>query len=185
MNRKQGILSSALALTMALSMSVPAFAAGIDTAGGTGQAPVTLTAEGATFSVAVPTSLPINVAADGTVATATDAKIVNNGAGAVIVTALAATGADDWELVDFDSADMAAAKVNSHKIAMEINGDKTTADDTISFTAGNWASIAGKNDGNTDELAITYNAKVPAQSAAISDLTVVDVVFTIDWDAAA
>ena len=41
----------------------------------------------------------------------------------------------------------------------------------------------GVNDGNTDELPIIYDAKVPAQATSLSDLTVANVIFTVGWDA--
>lgn len=60
-------LALVLALVMAVSMmAVGATAAEVTTAGSTGEVPVKLTVEGATFSVTVPTELPISVAADGT-----------------------------------------------------------------------------------------------------------------------
>ena len=187
---KKNILSASMAAMMAMSMGAPVFAATdgaitIATEGGTGSVPVELTAEATTFSVTLPTALPITVDGEGVVTTATDAKIVNNSAGAVIVSNLAIAGVGDWEIVDFDSADMSTEKVGAKKVAMEINGDKTTADDTISFTQSNWPSIAGVNDGDTDELALDYDAKVPAQASAISGENVADVVFTVGWDAVA
>ena len=183
--KSKKILTSLLALSMATSMmAVPVFATGI-TVGADGEGaevPVELTTEAATFSVTVPTSLPISVAADGTITTATDAKIVNNGCGAVLVTNVAIEGIDTWEVVDFDSADMTKEKVGATKVAMKINNDVTTGDDAITFTQSNWTSIAGKNDTDTDELAITYEAKVPAQAAALNDVSVCNVTFTVGWD---
>ncbi|MDD3778453.1 MAG: hypothetical protein PHX26_00165 [Proteiniphilum sp.] len=141
-----------------------------------------LSTEAAAFSVTVPTSLPIHVAADGTVTTATSAAIVNNSHGAVKVTGLSVSGIGDWTIVGFDSANMPAEKVNAHKIAMSINGDKTTADDTITFTAANFPKLDGVNATASDELPVTYHAKVPAQSGALDAVAVVDVTFTIGWD---
>ena len=178
---KNKFVAGLLVVSALAAMPMPAFAADISTAGGRSSVPATLTTEAATFSVTVPAALPINVSATGEVTTSPDVKIVNNSSGAVKVTGMTIAGEGDWEIVDFDSANMAAEKVGTHKVAMQINGDKTTADDTIGFTAASWTSIAGKNDGDTDEFTIAYNAKVPAQKEA---LTVANVTFVVGWDVA-
>ena len=43
----------------------------------------------------------------------------------------------------------------------------------------------GANATNTDELAITYDAKVPAQATELNGAVVANVVFTIGWDTVA
>ena len=65
---KKTIVCAALALVMLCACASPAWAAGIDTAGGTGTSPVTLTVTPAVFSVTVPTDLPVTMTADGTIA---------------------------------------------------------------------------------------------------------------------
>ena len=83
------IISLILAICMIASLAISASAANtVDASGGTGTSTVTLssTADGSIggdpaatkMSVTVPTVLPIAVGTDGTVSTATDAKIVNN-----------------------------------------------------------------------------------------------------------
>ena len=106
------ILSSVLALCLAASMAVPAFADGPSAsdetavgADGTGTSRVMLTigdgdnddAPGSgngNFSVTVPTVLPFVVDNDGTVHVATNAKIINKSNGPVEVAGVAATGAN-------------------------------------------------------------------------------------------
>lgn len=182
----KGIFTTMLAAGVVASLALPTFATNITTDGGNSSVPVELTAEAATFSVTVPTALPIEVDADGTVNVADDVAIVNNSPGAVKVTNMTITGAGNWAIVDWDSADMSTEKVGSTKIAMVINNDKTIADSgdgkLITFTEDNFPKMAGKNDGDTDELPITYDAKVPAQATELSDLTIANVVFTIGWD---
>ena len=89
-------ISLILAICMLASLAISASAANtVDASGGTGTSSVTLssTADGSIggdpaatkMSVTVPTVLPIAVGTDGTVSTATDAKIVNNSFGAVKV----------------------------------------------------------------------------------------------------
>ena len=180
MKTMKTFLAMVMALSMVACMATTAFAADlsafdgagvkIDATDGAGEVPVKLYAEGTTFSVTVPTSLPVSVDANGAVTVATDAKIINNSFGAVKVTDLKVAATGGWALVDYDSAD--------------INGEKTTGADAISFTAGNWNRMEGKNATDSDELAITYNAKVPAQSAAINGSTVANVTFTVAWDLA-
>ena len=80
------ILSLVLALSLCLCMGVTAFAAEIDTDGGAGTTPVSLssTKDGTiggdpaatAMSVTVPTALPMAMAQDGSVTTADNCKIV-------------------------------------------------------------------------------------------------------------
>ena len=89
MKNTKKIISLVLAICMLASLAISASAANtVDASGGTGTSSVTLssTADGSIggdpaatkMSVTVPTVLPIAVGTDGTVSTATDAKIVNN-----------------------------------------------------------------------------------------------------------
>ena len=168
---------------MAVSMmAVDSLAANITTSGSTGEVPVKLTVTGATFSVTVPTELPISVAADGTYTYATDAKIVNNSRGQVKVTNVTVIGVGDWEIVSYDGTDMSQEKVGAQKIALQINGEKTTADDTITFSSANWAVMDGASETTSDELPITYAAKVAPQAETLTGESVVTVVFTIGWN---
>lgn len=178
------LLSGMLAMALACGLAVPAFAADVSTAGGTGNVPVELTVETPTFSVTVPTSLPVSLKADGSVVTSNSVKIVNNSYGAVKVTNMTIAGADGWATVDYDTANMSAEKVDSKKIAMKINNDKTTGANAISFTSSNFPKMDGVNASTSDELSITYDAKIPAQSAQLTVAkTICNVIFTVGWDA--
>ena len=65
-------------------------------------------------SVVVPTALPVAVGTDGTVSTATDAKIINNSFGAVKVANISIEAAQGWSLAAFgDKASLAHEKVNT------------------------------------------------------------------------
>lgn len=175
------VLSMVLGLTLLISLAIPVFAAELNTAGGDSSVPVTLTSTAATFSVTVPTALPITVSADGTVTTANDVKIINNSPGAVKVTNMTISSGE-WTEVDYDTIDVAALQTDSYVLAMNINGDKTTADDSITFTPTNWPKMDGKNATTSDELPITYDAKLSIQTAENNDVTIATVVFTIGWD---
>ena len=174
------VLSSVLAVAAVATMGINAFAADVTTAGGDGKSDVLLTAEGATFSVTVPMNLSVSVDADGEVTVANDVKIINNSHGQVQVTNVTIAGANDWATVDY-ATDMTKEKVGAKKIGFLINNDTTTGADAISFTQDNFPVMDGKNDSDSDELPITYNAKLPAQKTAINGDKVADVTFTIGW----
>lgn len=178
---KKKIITITLAAMLVLSSFVGAFAAEVGTAGSTGTTPVTLTVEeGATFSVTVPTSLPITVNAAGAVTTATSGKIINNSHGAVQVTNVDLNAADGWTIIPFDS-DLSTVKVGTKNIGLKINNIESVAGALGAFNAAGFPVIAAKNDTTSDELAIAYDAIVPAQAAALTDEKVLDVVFTIGW----
>ena len=174
------LTSVLLALIMLSTIPVSQVSA-IEVSGSEGSVPVVLTADAATFSVTVPASLPISVDSDGVVTTAESARIINNGHGAVIVEGISITGQGDWTTVDYDSSNMQSEKVGTKKVAFEINGEKTTGENTISFNKANFPKIDGKNDSDTDELKITYNAKLPAQAGALTEEKIVNVIFTVAW----
>ena len=78
------------------------------------------------MSVTVPTVLPIAVGTDGTVSTATDAKIVNNSFGAVKVNSVSIEAAQGWSLAAFgDKATLAHEKVNSNKFGFSSSASAT------------------------------------------------------------
>ena len=89
------IIAVILAFCAVCAFSATAFAAEIDTSGGSGTTPINLTTtndgldgEATTptkLNVIVPTSLPMAMKDDGSVVTATDCKIINNSYGAVRV----------------------------------------------------------------------------------------------------
>ena len=127
MKNTKKIVSLVLAICMLASLAISASAANtVDASGGTGTSSVTLssTADGSIggdpaatkMSVTVPTVLPIAVGTDGTVSTATDAKIINNSFGAVKVANISIEAAQGWSLAAFgDKASLAHEKVNSNK----------------------------------------------------------------------
>ena len=119
MKNTKKIVSLVLAICMLASLAISASAANtVDASGGTGTSSVTLssTADGSIggdpaatkMSVVVPTVLPIAVGTDGSVATASDAKIINNSYGAVKVNSVSIEAAQGWHLTAFgDKATLA------------------------------------------------------------------------------
>lgn len=178
------IVSTVLAVSMLASMAMPVFAADITTAGSTGTTNAVVTAAPITFNVTVPTELPVNIDASGVVTTGVNAKIVNNSAGAVLVTGVTFTPSSNWKAVSYDK-DMSAIKVDTKEVGFTINECKTGEDGALVFNQLQFPSIAAKNESATDELALTYSMKVPAQKTALENVKVGDVVFTVGWDAVA
>ena len=134
MKNMKKLVSLLLAVCLMASLAIGASAAEpttVDVSGGTGTSSVTLssTADGSIggdpaatkMSVTVPTVLPIAVGTDGTVSTATDAKIVNNSFGAVKVNSVSIEAAQGWSLAAFgDKATLAHEKVNSNKFGFSL-----------------------------------------------------------------
>ena len=140
------ILSLVLALTMCLSLGISASAAEIDTSGGSGSTPVSLTTSNdglgedtdgdgipdgpgtvtpTKMSVVVPTALPMAMSDDGTVVTATDCKIINYSYGSVRVKTVTISAASDWNLTAFGpKSSLASEKVDANKLgfALSIGG---------------------------------------------------------------
>lgn len=174
-------LRSVMLFGLLLSFSTTALASEM-TSVGTGQVPVTVTAEPAAFSVTVPSTLAVNVSATGEVTTASTVKIINHSHGAVKVTNVGVTGTEGWVTVDYDTAQMHKEKVGSKKVALTLNGSKTTGADTFKFESANFPKLDGANATDSDELVVSYSAKVPAQATSLSGQSVVNVVFTIGWD---
>ena len=177
MKNTKKIVSLVLAICMLASLAISASAANtVDTSGGTGTSSVTLssTADGSIggdpaatkMSVTVPTVLPIAVGTDGTVSTATDAKIINNSFGAV--------------------------KVNSNKFGFSLclgDGEKKMTDDknaskqTLLTDAINGCFMSGVGDTSANSIGIAYDAIVTPVSEAVTNTAIASVLFIIAWDA--
>ena len=199
------IVSLVLALSLCMCMGVTAFAAEIDTSGGAGSTPVSLSStddgtlggdpSATALRVTVPTALPMAMNQDGDVTTATDCKIVNNSFGAVRVASVTITAADDWSLTAFgDKSILAGEKVDSNQLGFAISiggGDVMTTDDSNADTqalisapiAGCFMTGVGDTTGNT--VVIDYDAIVTPLSNAVTNATVANVVFIVEWDTAA
>lgn len=199
------IVSLVLALSLCMCMGVTAFAAEIDTSGGAGSTPVSLSStddgtiggdpSATALRVTVPTALPMAMNQDGDVTTATDCKIVNNSFGAVRVASVTITAADDWSLTAFgDKSILAGEKVDSNQIGFAISiggGDMMATDNSNENTqalisapiAGCFMTGVGNQNGNS--VAVNYDAIVTPLSNAVTNATVANVVFIVEWDTAA
>ena len=196
-------ISLILAVCMIASLAISASAANtVDVAGGTGTSSVTLssTADGSIggdpaatkMSVTVPTVLPIAVGTDGTVSTASDAKIVNNSFGAVKVASVNIEAAQGWALTAFGNKDtLAHEKVNSNKFgfqialgngAAQITDNKNASKQTLLDTAIEGCFMSGVGDQTANSVEVTYDAIVTPVSEAITNTSIASVLFVIAWD---
>ena len=203
MKNTKKIVSLILAVCMIASLAISASAANtVDVAGGTGTSSVTLssTADGSIggdpaatkMSVTVPTVLPIAVGTDGTVSTASDAKIVNNSFGAVKVASVNIEAAQGWALTAFGNKDtLAHEKVNSNKFgfqialgngAAQITDNKDASKQTLLDAAIEGCYMSGAGDQTANSVEVTYDAIVTPVSEAITNTSIASVLFVIAWD---
>lgn len=198
-------LALALALSMCVCMSATAFAAEIDTSGGSGSTPVSLTStddgtsggdpSGTAMSVTVPTALPMTMSQTGDVTTADNCRIVNNSYGAVRVKSVEITAASGWSLTAFgDKSTLAREKVDSNKLgfAIRIGGGTQCATDASNANTQALIStpvagcyMTGAGDTTANSVVIDYAAIVTPLSGAVTNATVANVIFIIEWDTAA
>ena len=204
MKNTKKIVSLILAICMIASLAISASAANtVDASGGTGTSSVTLssTADGSLdgdpsatkMSVVVPTVLPIAVGTDGSVATASDAKIVNNSFGAVKVANVSIEAAQGWSLAAFGSKDtLAHEKVNSNKFGFQLaigggaaaaTDNKNASKQTLLDSAVEGCFMSGVGDTSANSIGIAYDAIVTPVSEAVTNAAIASVLFIIAWDA--
>ena len=198
-------ITLALALCMALSASICASAAEVNTDGGSGSTPVYLSStedgtldgdpSATAMSVTVPTALPMAMSQTGDVTTADNCQIINNSYGAVRVKSVNITTANGWRLTSFgDKSTLASEKVDSNKLgfALSIGGSTQVMTDTSDESsqylisapiAGCYMSGIGNTSGNA--VSVDYDAIVTPLSNAVTNANIANVVFVIEWDTAA
>ena len=198
------IVSLVLTVCLMASLAIGASAANtVDASGGTGTSSVTLssTADGSIggdpaatkMSVTVPTVLPVAVGVDGTVSTASDAKITNNSFGAVKVNSVSIEAEQGWNLTAFgDKATLAKEKVDSNKFgfsislgkgAAQVTDNKNASKQTLLEAAVEGCYMSGVGDTSANSIGITYDAIVTPVSEAVVNASVASVLFVIAWDA--
>ena len=199
------IISLCFALCMICALSVSAFAADIDTNGGSGSTPVNLSStddgtiggdpSATAMSVTLPTALPMAMAQNGDVTTADNCQIVNNSYGAVRIASVTITTANGWKLTAFgDKTTLANEKVDSNKqgFALSVgNGTQTVTDNSDASSqrlisapiSGCYMSGVGNSAGN--KVDVEYSAIVTPLSSPVTEATVATVIFVVEWDTAA
>lgn len=198
------LIALCLALATIFSFTVFASAAGTDisASGDSASASVNLssTVDGSldgdpaptAMSVTVPTVLPIAVGTDGTVTTATDAKIVNNSYGAVRVASVTLEAAGGWRLTAFgNKSSLASEKVDSNKLGFSITLGNGAAKNTIagSSTSQQLLSapetgcyMSGVGDAARNSVSVKYDAIVTPVSKAVTNTGIAAVLFVVEWD---
>jgi len=169
----KSITSIFLSLTLMASLSTAVFATDITTDGGSSSVPVELTQEVTTFSVTVPTVLPIEVDNKGEVTVATDNKIINNSYGMVEVKGVEVQSQNGWVLQNFNT-DFKTKRVGIKEYGFQLNGENVAIDGSCS--ADSFEPISGN-----DEISFSYNANIATQSTALEDIQIANVVFTMGW----
>ena len=163
--------------------AVPAGMQKVDSSTGAADVPITVTRDAPTFSVTVPTSMPISVGADGEVTTAGDVTIKNNSSRSVCVKSVVINAASGWTLAKFDKAAMRNEAIDAKKLGFSMTmGTQTAATTTTgqsetigSYTASDITIDAGS------QLAINYDAIIPAQTSGLAQEQAASVIFTVDW----
>lgn len=167
-------IKQALSLLLVAAMLVaciPSVLAGEDQTSGT--VPVAITASTPTFSVTVPTTLPIHMDAYGDV-TCGDITITNNSAGPVQVEDTQLTALNGWTLVDYDTTTFSDTDKGQHRVALQLDRD-------------NGVTAAGADTGEDfipaggGQQTVSVAVKLPYQGIEMTDATVAQVVFVLGW----
>lgn len=158
----------------------------VNTTTGAADIPITVTRDAPTFSVTVPTSMPISVGADGKVTTAGNVAIENNSSRSVCVKSVTINAASGWTLAKFDKAAMRNEAIDSKKLGFSMTmGTQTaaTTKDGQTETIGSYTASDVTIDIGS-QLAITYDGVIPTQvNGVAADTQAASVVFTVDWAA--
>ena len=154
----------------------------VDPSTGSASVPVNVTREAATFSVTVPTSLPITVDADGNVTTATDAAIINNSGAPVAVKSVEVIGQNKWEIAPYDKVTIRSLPVNTMSFGLRIELGGIASATSINGPSEILAYNSNIDIDRQQKLTITYDALIPAQEKGIRNTQIANVVYTIAWE---
>ena len=128
-----------------------------------------------TFSVTVPTSLPLVMDQNGNV-TGGAAQIVNGSSGNVVVSAVTLRGENGWKIVPYVT-NMAHQKVDAKVVGFSLNGVatvKSAEEESLSLT-GDWTIP------QSGSLGLDYDAVVSAVSQAVKSETILSAIFVLKW----
>ena len=163
-------LSMLLALTLSLSLAIPASAAGVGNFDNFENPEVSAPD---VLNFRVPECIAIRMDADGVIHVSDGLEIANLSDSAIQVDSIRVAGNNGWDVVDFDSDfdDMADEVKN---LAMSFRGDGTDHTGRVDLTDGNW-EIAGNA-----SLDLNVRAKMPKQSECESS-SIATVYYSISW----
>ena len=128
-----------------------------------------------TFSVMVPTSLPLVMDQHGNVTGGT-AQIVNNSSGKVVISAVTLRGENGWKIVPY-ATNMAHQKVDAKLVGFSLNGAatvKSAKEESLSLT-GSWDIL------QNGSFVLNYDAVVSAVSQAVKNETILSAIFVLKW----
>ena len=171
--RKQ--IKQGLFLLLAVVMLVACIPTGMAAEDQTsGTVPVIITASAPTFSVTVPTTLPIHMDVYGGI-TCGNITITNNSSGPVLVEDTQIAALNGWSLVDYDTTTFTNANKGQHRAALRLdrsNGLTATGADT-----GKDFIPAGGG-----RQTISLSAKIPYQGTNAVNTSIAKVTFIVGWD---
>ena len=113
------------------------------------------------FQVTVPATLPVSVAADGTVSIANDARITNNSSDAVKVTGVSIQNISGSGWTYQETLDLTTIPVNAKVFSLSVTPPGEIA--------------------QGEQKAVSYRAVIPTQSEAVNTASIAQVIFTVDW----
>lgn len=148
----------------------------VNVSDGIGTSDIVLDAQAIQMDVSVNMYLPFTFDSQGTVYTATDATVINNSYGPVEITAVNATGQNGWSIVSKDT-EWHKLAVDTKYLALSLNDDWADETGNIALNSPDWTVI----DGNGGTLRYTYDGKIPAQSQALDEEAIGNIVWTIGW----
>ena len=119
------------------------------------------------ISVTVPASLPVEIY-NGTVVTANNARITNNAKSGTVKVKAVAVNDGDFKVGSYDSFS------GNKTIALKINGIVTKGSGNMEISESAFPNIAP-----TENLPLSYFAKVSKDAGAMKDKEVAKVIFTI------
>lgn len=163
-------MTSALLAVVMLVACVPAGMAVEDQTSGT--VPVTITASAPTFSVTVPTTLPIHMDAYGGI-TCGDITITNNSSGPVLVDDTQITALNGWTLADYATTTFTDSNKGQHRVALQLsrrNGLTAAGADT----GEDFIPAGGRQ-------TISASAKIPYQGVDAVNTNIAQVTFVLGW----
>lgn len=161
---------SLLLVIVMLVACVPAGMAANDQTSGT--VPVTITANAPTFSVTVPTTLPIHMDAYGGI-TCGDITITNNSSGPVLVDDTQITALNGWTLADYATTTFTDVNKGQHRVALQLsrrNGLTAAGADT----GEDFIPAGGRQ-------TISASAKIPYQGVDAVNTNIAQIVFVLGW----
>lgn len=125
------------------------------------------------LDVTVPASLPITVSSNGTITTATNAKIQNNCTSPIKISSIKVTAQNGWSLATKSEASNADS--NEKKIAMSFNGAWMNTNGSVDVSS--FGNISSKSSGT-----LSYSAAIPMATAASTETAATStIVVSIDY----